>query len=181
MKVSLLRTWILCSLISATNAEANEHPDESAFTATYLYQLAKFINWPNIDPMQHNPLYLCAFDSDPANDDLQKIHLRQVQGREIKVHYLKEHAEFSTCDILFLHRKISNAFVKKHYDSLSKNKILTIGKRDSFANHGGIIQFSLKENLLDVEINFQAAKDANIQINANLIEIASKVYYQRQS
>jgi YfiR/HmsC-like len=181
MKVSFLPTWILFSLISAINAEAREHPSEYAVTATHLYQLAKFINWPSVDPMQHNTLYLCAFESDPARDALLNIDLRQIQGREIRVLYINQKTPLSTCNILFMHSNISNDFLKKQYATFAKHKILTIGQQPGFALSGGILQFTLKDNKIAIEINLQAAKDAEIQVHANLIEIASKVYYQRQS
>jgi hypothetical protein len=180
MRVSFLHTWILYSLLSVA-AEANERPSEYSVKAAYLYQLSKFINWPSLDPATNNSLHLCTFESDPFRGALQKIHLRKVQGREIHIHYVNDDIHLSSCHILFIHDKISNNFIKKKYKMLSKNNILTIGEKTGFAQNGGIIGFTLEDNRIGVEINIKAAKDAGIGVSANLIEIASKVYYQRQS
>ncbi len=181
MSVSFRPPFILFLLLSTLSVEAKERPSEYSLKAAYLYQLSKFINWPQMDPMQHKPLHLCAFASDPFRGALQKIHLRKVQGREIQVNYVTKGTSLSSCNILFIHDKISNNFIKKQYDMLSKNNVLTIGEKTGFAKKGGIIGFTLKNKRIGVEINIQAAKDANIEVSANLIEIASKVYYQRQS
>lgn len=181
MRISFLASLILFSMLSTPTVEAVEHPNEYTVKAAYLYQLSKFINWPTVDPMQHNPLHLCVFDSDPFRGALQKIHLRKVQGREIQIHHVNKDIALSNCNILFIHNKISNNFINKQYKMLSKNNILTIGEKNGFAKKGGIIGFTLKGRKIGVEINIQAAKDAGINVSANLIELASKVYYQRQS
>lgn len=181
MRISFLVSLVMFSILSTPTVEATQYPDEYAIKVTYLYQLSKFINWPNVDPMQQNPLHLCVFDSDPFHTAFQKIHQRKVQGREIQIDVVTEDIALSDCNVLFIHNKISNNFINEHYEMLSKKEILTIGEKQGFAQKGGIIEFSFKNREIDVEVNIQAAKDASINISANLIELASKVYYQRQS
>lgn len=178
MNIRLFLTLYL--LVTTVNVAARERPNEYALTAAYLHQLVKFINWPYVDPMEQTPLYLCVFNSDPLHTELQKLHLRKVQNREIKIFPINIDAQLSSCNIIYIHRQISNNFISKQHETLSKYNVLTLGEKRGFAKQGGIIELLPEDGKIQVEINIQAAKDAKINVSANLIEIASKVYYQRQ-
>lgn len=159
--------------MSATEAE--QYPNEYQQKVTYLYQLTKFIDWPKLKKT-NAPIYFCIFGKDPFRGALDKIHLRKVKERELQISYINQDFQIAHCNILFVQQKIAANFIQQRYPLIIKNNILTMGEGEGFAQNGGIIGLTLRDKKLTIEINLQAAKDADIKVDANLIEIASHIY-----
>jgi hypothetical protein len=70
--------------------------------------------------------------------------------------------------------------IQKNYYSLTSNRILIIGERKYFAKEGGVIEIDFDEENVDIKINLQTTIEAQLSINANLIEMASAVNNQGQ-
>src|SRR6185295_6304902 len=76
-----------------------------------------------------------------------------------------------TCHILFISQSES-AKLGRIFASLKGRHILTVGESDRFCQNGGIIQFIIVENRVRFIINQEAAKMANIQLSATLLDLA---------
>lgn len=177
-RIHLFISALLAFTVPATEAE--QYPNEYQEKATYLYQITQFINWPKLK-RTNTPIHFCVFGKDPFRGALDDIHLRKVKGRELQISYINQDFQIAHCNILFVQQKIAADFIQKHHSLIIKNNILTIGESKEFAQNGGIIGLRLIGlRLIDkkprIEINLQAAKDANIKVDANLIEIASHIY-----
>lgn len=166
-------------ILTVFATEAKQHLNENKKKADYLYQITKFVDWPYLNKT-NSPIDLCVYGKDPFRGALDAIHLLKVNTRELHISYIKQEFEIAHCSILFIQEKLPNDFIQKHYSLLTRNSILTIGEQKYFAQNGGIIQLALKDQNLAIEINLQAAEDSKITINANLIEIANKVFQNRQ-
>ena len=165
-------------MLPAFNTAYAESKKNDVSLPHQLYQLSKFINWPN-HPNQDNPIELCLLHSTPQQNDWQKINLKRSQGREIRIHYISGENDLPTCTILFAHAGIPNSFIQKNYYTLVSNRVLSVGERKDFAKDGGIIELAMtSENTLDLKINLKTATEAGLSIDANLIEIASAVFEQ---
>jgi hypothetical protein len=180
MKACLTFIKALLLILTVFTTEAKQYPNENQKKADYLYQITKFVDWPYLKKT-NSPINLCIYGKDPFRGALDAIHLRKVNNRELQVSYIKQEFEIAHCSILFIQEKLPHNFVQKHYSLLTRNFILTIGEQKNFAQNGGIIQFVFKDKNLAIEINLQAAADSKITINANLIEIANKVFQNRKS
>ncbi|MBL4796848.1 MAG: YfiR family protein [Oleispira sp.] len=163
-----------------SSTEAEQYPNEYQEKATYLYQIVKFIDWPELN-RTNRPIHFCVFGKDPFRGALNNIHLRKVKERALQISYINQDFQIAHCNILFVQKKIEEGFIPQHYSLIIKNNILTIGEDAGFAKNGGIIRITLIDHKLRVEINLQAAEDAHIKIHSNLIEIASQLYQRGQS
>lgn len=176
-RISLLLLGLSTSLLSF--AETSERASEYNVKAAYLYQIPKFVSWPSEHLKQGARLNLCVLGSDPFRGALQKIHLRQVRGHELNVRYIKKIHKASQCHILFLSGDFAEQSVLDKYHRIAEQHILTIGESAAFVKGGGIIALTLREDRVALEVNLQAAQDANIEVSSNLLEIASRVYTQK--
>jgi hypothetical protein len=172
-RIPLFTSALLAFTVSVTEAE--QYPNEYQEKATYLYQITQFINWPKLK-RTNTPIHFCVFGKDPFRGALDNIHLRKVKGRELQISYINQDFQVAHCNILFVQQKIAADFIQKRYSLIIKNNILTIGEGKTFAQNGGIIGLRLIDKKPRIEINLQAAKDASIKVDANLIEIASHIY-----
>jgi hypothetical protein len=159
-------------------AEASERSEKEARKIDYVLQLTKFIQWPAISLAQFAPIELCLFATTPARNAWEKLRLRKSQNREIHLRIINQDSQLSQCHLLFVHDRIPNSVIKKNYYLLVSNNILTIGEKKNFAKDGGIIELNLDKEKVDIKINTQTATEAKLNINANLIELASSVYSQ---
>ena len=159
--------------------EAEQYPNEYQEKATYLYQIVKFIDWPELKKT-NSPIQFCVFGKDPFRGALNNLHLRKVKERELQISYINQDFQIAHCNILFVQNKIEADFIRQRYPLIIKNNILTIGENTSFAKNGGVIGITVIDHKLKIEINLQAAADAHIKIHSNLIEIASQLYQRGQ-
>ena len=174
----LLLLTLPISLLSF--AESSERASEYNVKAAYLYQIPKFVSWPDDYLQQGARLNLCVLGSDPFRGALQKIHLRQIRGHELNVRYIKKVQKASECHILFLSGDFAEQSVLDKYHRIAEQHILTIGESAKFVRSGGIIALTLRDDRVALEINLQAAEDAQIEVSSNLLEIASRVYTQKE-
>lgn len=165
-------------MLSVSNAALAEYTNKETSKIQHLFQLTKFINWPDT-LIRDAPIKLCLLPNTPQEDNWQKINLKRSQGREIRIHYLNEENDLPTCTILFAHKGIPNSFIQKNYYTLVSNSVLSIGERKDFAKDGGIVELAMTtEQTLGLKINLKTATEARLSIDANLIEIASAVFEQ---
>lgn len=172
--ISLAALYIISASLAVVHANESSI-NENRIKATHLYQIAKFVDWPSFDPDQSS-VQLCVFEHYALQGELQKIHLLPIKERTLHVRYINPSIQLDQCNILYLSNDMPRDFVYKHYKEISENHVLTIGEDRSFAKKGGAIAFRLVHQKLHLEINLQAAKDADISISANLVELATKVY-----
>lgn len=169
-------TVLLCS----GGSHAATSPTEINVKTAYIYQIPKFITWPDGALQSPDRIFLCVWGTaDEYEQALRKLHLRKVQNHSLHIRYINKPSQINDCNILFLTGPKARKFINKHYTRLTNNHILTIGEASGFAQYGGVIGFTLKDNRVGVEVNAQVAEDSGIMISANLLEIASGVYRHR--
>jgi hypothetical protein len=56
--------------------------------------------------------------------------------------------------------------------------VLTVGDAPDFLERGGMIQFVLVANRVRFEVNLDAAREAGLQLSAELLKVAAKVVAQ---
>lgn len=168
LAVSALVTLLFSAHVSA-------EIDSNRVKANYLYQMTKFIEWPEMSANQ-STILLCILEKDAFQHELQKIHLLPIKERTLHIKHVRQDTELKQCNVLYLDKTAPKNYVSSHYDFIIENHIVTIGETPSFSKDGGIITFNLKDQQLQVEINLQAAEDSKVLISANLVELATKVY-----
>jgi len=165
---------------SVPQADAqSEPPSEYQIKAAFLYNFAKFVEWPAdtfADP--HDPIVLGIVGEDPFGSVLDKIVLgKTVNGRGLMIKRLKPGPDLRKCHILFI-----SSSEKKHLapilESLQGSSVLTVGETDRFAQSGGVINFILEENKVRFEINSETAARARLKISSKLLALARIVANQ---
>lgn len=170
---------ILLSLFALTAVAARVGADdisrEYRIKAAYLYNLGKFITWPNENEMAKNaPITLCVYGHNPFDNYLDKLEERQIRGRAIAVRYLSEQDAIESCQLLFIsqhnttHPKLLNA--PPPYPP-----ILTVGDDQDFLDRGGEISLVTVSNNIQLDINLTRAKQAGFSVSANLLEVARRI------
>ena len=168
----LLLLWLFVS-----NAQASgQTPTEYQVKAAYLYNFAKFVEWPTSGTAQAtSPLALCVLDDKQFEATLREV----VSGKSIGSHPVTvipvgEAGQARDCRVLFIsfsHRRETSRVLEE----LGNASVLTVGEMDGFVQAGGMINFVLDDNHVHFQVNEKAATRAGLRVSSRLLNIAKLV------
>ena len=167
--------YVLMLLLGPTlMARAQEAlPSEYRLKAAFLWNFAKFVDWPtNAFASDTAPFLIGVLGDDPFGADLeQTVSGKLINQHPIAVKLYRTAVDARACHILF----ISNS--EKHrlddiLKTLNDAPVLTVGETEQFTPSGGMINFILESNKIRFQINDAAAKAANLKISSKLLSLA---------
>jgi hypothetical protein len=153
----------------------NPQPTEYQLKAVYLFNFAKFVEWP--DGAFSNPgapLVIGVLGDNPFGDSLETT----VQGKALNHHPLavreiRASNEVTNCHILFI-----SSSEKKRLPEILKGlqnvPILTVSEMDRFTENGGMINFVWVDKKIHFQINDPVAKAAGLKIGSKLLGLSAK-------
>ena len=167
-----LAACLLRSAGSGADLSLTEYQVKSLF----LLNFTKYVDWPAGAFADTNaPVTIGVYGENRFGDDLRKaVAGKTAGGRGIALRQIEKTEDLGKCHILF----ISSSEKKRMAEILSQVKslpVLTVGETDQFIDQGGIINFTMKENKVRLEINLQSAREANLQVSSKLLSVADSV------
>ena len=134
----LLIIGMLGLLLIGQNARAQSPSREYTVKAAFLYNFAKFIEWP-ADAFEDDqaPLILCILGKDPIGPALDAIRQKTVRNRELVIRHCERLEDLETCHILFISGSEKKDLVNI-LDTLNAPAPLTVGDMQGFAKDDGI-------------------------------------------
>jgi len=157
-------------------AESGSPPLEFQVKAAFLYNFAKFVEWPREAFRDADAAFvICVVDDEEFADALDRaIQGKTVDGRGFQVRRLPASDPTDFCQILYLGAAGSSRLAGL-LETLRGAPVLTVGDALGFIRHGGIINFIVRDNRLRFEINPDAASRAGLRISSKLLTLASVV------
>jgi len=145
---------------------------EYARRAACIFKLAEFVDWPQeAFPAADSPLVIGILGVDPFGNVLDDIVRNEtVKNRKIVVRRYQRLEEIKGCHILFICQSEAGR-MEPILSNLKKQSILTIGETENFDRQGGMIRFVTEKNKLQMKINAEAAKAANVTISSKLLRM----------
>lgn len=172
----ILSSMILISLLALMGSvlrtpvqaqTANEYQVKAAF----IFNFAKFVEWPNDAFGDGGALVVGVVGDDPFGSALDQLNGNTVNGRRLMVKRFRSGDSLRSCQILF----VSNSEQRrlgKIMDSVRGSSVLTIGETPQFNQAGGIIRFVVQNNKVRFEINAAAAGQARLRISSKLLALS---------
>jgi hypothetical protein len=159
-----LRLLTLLVVLSAPGL-AQEVPLEYRVKAAFLYNFARFVDWPAT--MASGPLTICLADHNPFGDALAAtLQGERIGGREVVARVIT--APSSACHVLFVPEGASAA----PYLRDRQAPTLTVGESGDFIAMGGIVNFVREGANVRFEIDAMAAERAGLRISSRLLRLA---------
>jgi YfiR/HmsC-like len=179
MRASL--RWFACvvavgALPAAGAIEAGRAPAgslEYEIKAAFLYNFAKFIQWPpHVFASSDAPLTLCVLGSDPFGPTLDDtVRAEHVEGRPIAVARPGDPGAAAGCHIVFVSSSEEARFAGI-LSRLDRRVILTVGEGPSFLAAGGHVSFFLEGNHVRFAVNTAALRECDLQVSSKLLRVA---------
>ena len=149
------------------------YPSEYQVKAKYLYNLARFVEWPEQSFADSNSSYIIGvLGEDPFGIDLEKtVEGKKAKGRNFIVKRFKKSEDVQFCHILFI-KLADNIQLSNTIKKVNHENILTVSDTKNFAKNGGIINFITKEKKIRFQINLSAAEQSGLQISSKILRQA---------
>jgi hypothetical protein len=168
--------WLLAFVVSVS---APVHPamaaaapvlDETQVKAAFLFNFAKFVQWP---ASEHGPLVIGVVDDSQLSNALEKvIQGRAVNGRGLTLRRLTAGEDTAGCDLVF----VPGARQRDAADVLRRTQgsVLTVGETVQFIRDGGMVRFFVEDNHVRFQINQKHAEAAGLKISSQLLTLAAR-------
>jgi hypothetical protein len=146
-------------------------PTEYEVKAAYLCNFAEFVEWPGSDGKE-SAVTIGILGDDPFGTALEEIAKnRAVQTKTLAVKRLSRIDDALSCQIVYVSTS-EGRNLAQILRSLATASVLTVSDIERFAEHGGIIGFTIEERRVRFEINLQAAERAGLRISSRLLKLA---------
>ena len=143
--------------------------------AAFLYNFAKFVEWPPAAFVSDtSPLTLCILGDDPFGQAIDAIEGKAAGRRRLTVRRTHTLAQIDNCHILFVARS-ERASVDTILTKAGQKGLLTVSDLEGFADSGGMIGLIREGNKIRFEINLEAARQAGLMISSKLLNLAKIV------
>jgi hypothetical protein len=168
-----LLPWLALFLVARVMAQDATHT-EAEVKAAFLLNFTKYVDWPaEAFAATNSPIVVGVLGATSVSAELQKMMAaRAVSGREIVFKQLAVGDEPGTCHILFI--ASAEQAHEPEFLAMTKDKdILTVGESDHFLDHGGIIDLTLRNQKIGMDINLAAANRTRLKISSRLMQVAN--------
>ena len=181
-KIALLRRAFSIDLLilsvglcfaAQTSAQAVE---ESQVKAAYLYNFAKFVEWPSgVFRNPDDPAVICVVGDQRTSDVLESaVSGKKANGRPVEARRPQSPAEFKSCQVLFIGFPDKER-IAQLLDALHRSSVLTVGQSDQFIPLGGMINLAIKRTTIELEIDAEASDAVGLKISSRLLVVARLV------
>jgi hypothetical protein len=141
-----------------------------------LYNFTKFVEWPQESfSGPESPFIIGIAGQDPFNGALNRmVKDKRYRSHKMEVQRVAAPAEFQKCHVLFISRSEGKK-VSDILKTVKRSSVLTVGETDHFLQSGGMINFVTESNRVRFEINYDAARNAQLNVSSKLLGLASRV------
>jgi YfiR/HmsC-like len=144
-----------------------------AVKAAFLYNFAKFTQWPALPAA--TPLVLCVLGDDTVGDALtDTIRGQQIDGHGLGVRRLALDASPQSCHVLFA----AGSEVRRAspmLDSARLLPILTVSDGSGFAQTSGMIELFVEGGHMRFAVNVDSVQRSGLRLSSRLLGLAKIV------
>lgn len=151
---------------------AEPQAQEYAVKAAYLYNFAKFVEWPSqAFATARSPLTLCLIGENPFGGALQTLASKTVRERRLTIRDLRDPEAAANCQMVFI-----SASEQETLDytlaRFADKPVLTVSDIRGFAAAGGMIGLVNMGQRIHFEVNIPAVRQADLAISSHLLKLA---------
>jgi hypothetical protein len=170
-----LLVWLLLGAPLPAAAESAEAPTEYGVKAAFLYNFAKFIQWPSAPRADEGPFVITILGRDPFGTALEDtLRGKKIDNQRILLRRVSRAEEVGSSRILFISDSERDR-LPRILDLIGTNAVLTVGEMSRFAERGGVIRFKVDQDRIRLEINLAAARRSGLRISSQLLKVAQIV------
>lgn len=146
--------------------------DEIAVKAAYLYNFAKFIQWPD---EERATLRLCVTGEDNFGNSLDSLIGKPVRHMQLAVRRGVSLQEIPQCDLIFVPAGYEQSLLRVR-QVVNSYPILIVTESTSTLPKGAMIALIQADNRIVFEVDLSTTRLFGFQVSAKMLQLARKVY-----
>lgn len=155
--------------LRADRASVGEYQVKAAF----LYNFAKFVEWPG--GSAGNTIVIGILGSDPFGAVVDfTFEDKIVGGKRFEVRRFQKIDQLQVCHVLFISDS-EQGNLGRIMGALHGMPVLTVSDARNFLGAGGMIELALEGKKIRFDINLREVKTSGLRISAQLLQLARKV------
>ncbi len=179
LRLSCLLGVLTAAILLQHAAAAAESPPrvagESEVKAAFVYNFAKFVNWPAGMIEDAPAVNLCMIGEDTFHGALEDVvRGHQVHGRDLRFRHISDPAAEADCSILFVSRS-EEPRLGDILERAAEHSVLTVSDIPDFVARGGIIGMHVERSRIRFDVNLEVASRCRLNISSHLLKLAAKV------
>jgi hypothetical protein len=165
--------WIgswLALLSAVAQAATPVPPTEHEVKAAFLYNFAKYVEWP--EASAGDAFVVGILGDDPFGKVLdQTLSGKEIRGQKLAVRRYESTDEARHARILFIGAS-ERRDLARVLRELAPFPVLTVGEMDGFAARGGMVGFRLEGDIVRFDINAEEVTRAQLKMSSQLLKLA---------
>ena len=174
----LLTVW-LCLSVSTVQiyAPAPSGVDEYRAKAAFLYNVCKFVSWPeSAMPPKDRPFVIGVVGNHPLMSVFaRELAGKSIGGRKIEVRSFARLRDGHAARALYCDVNQLRELTRSSRSRLARGGVLTVGDGSECLPVGSVLALGIRDGRLAFEVNVGAARRAGLEMDANLLGLAAKV------
>ena len=166
------------AILFAAGGAGGQSIDEIQFKAAFIYNVAKFVEWPPAAfKSPTDPLVSCILGDSPVESVLaQATSDKAIGGRKFVARQISAVGQAAGCHILFVSSSQRKRW-RSMADAVKDRGVLTVGESEGFAADGGVINFKPEGDRIRIQVNLEAARREGLQLSSKLLSVSEIVKY----
>jgi hypothetical protein len=177
MKIPLLFSLSVATILTTLSGETlnAQQVDEYQVKAAFLYNFAKFVEWPAEAGGAPEVLTICVLGRDPFGQALDDVIAGKIiAGRPLALRRLTDARHTGGCSILFISSS-ENIRSLSSLKSDEKRGVLTVGEAGNATAECVAIKFTLEGGKIRFEINLAEVQEEKLRLSSKLLSLATVV------
>lgn len=156
---------------AAAATTADKAPD-AAVKAAFLFNFAKFAQWPALGA--GSPIGICVVGDDGVSAALVEIvRGRHINGRAVEIWRPYNSAPWRDCQVLFVGTSETHRSVAA-LRGITALPVLTVSDDRGFAKaEGGIVELYVQRGRMRFAINLDAVERSGLRLGSHLLQLAT--------
>ena len=158
--------------VAPRRAAAAAGPSEYDVKAAFLYNFARYIEWPPDGlPPQGEAFVFTVLGDDAFAESLEGVlRGKTTHERRLTVRRVARAEDVGRSQILFIGESESED-LPRILRRLETAPVLTVGDSERFAERGGMIRFRKERERVGFDINLASAERARLKISSQLLKL----------
>jgi len=174
----LLRAQLCLSLAFCSSSQAAQPMEEQTVLAALALNIARFTTWPaETHARMKDGLNFCVVGDNVTQESFAGIDRKAVGEYTLKLINLARLNNLEQCHVLYISQLKQNILLQLFVE-IKKQALLTIGEGSDFALQGGMVGMENLNNKIHLHINLPAVREANLNISARLLQLATIIETQ---
>jgi len=168
--VSAVSILAICLGAAAQQTSTVEYEVKAAF----LYNFAKFVDWPpQAFGSAGDPFAFCIAGDAFAGALERVLNAETLNGRRMVVRRIAPADNLQGCQIIYVASSEDRRYPQ--ITTLGNAPVLTVGETQDFIDSGGMIRFIETGHRIQFQINTEAAERASLKLSSKLLRLAEIV------